>query len=328
MSLTNFPHGITSFGIPVLGGGGLPPTFGDVYFVDYNLGSDDNDGKAPDRALKTLSEAHDNHVTTNNNDIILINGYAEVVETAMIDFSKSRVHVIGCNGWAPFLGYGAGARVSLGVTTAATDLGTLKNTGVRNTFTGIKFSNSNTLATCLSCVVEAGEYTRYNHCEFYKSSLLTTNLSNEVTCNGDSSQWYGCTFGDLVNERGDSGKERPNVNFDREVVSGKVCRDCSFVGCTFLHKAADAAACFMYGHSASAVERRLLIKDCVFWNCVLASADVADAVNFSAAQTAGDVLIINSHCVNCTAIAGANLNIYVGSYTAQTTDGISEEIAA
>jgi hypothetical protein len=70
------------------------------------------------------------------------------------------------------------------------------------------------------------------------------------------------------------------------------------------------------------------MKNCIYWNCVLAAAVPADAVNFGAAQTAGDVLLINPAGVNITAIAGASLNIYVSSGTAQTTDGVSEEIAA
>ena len=326
MSLTNFPSGITSFGMPVFGAG--LPTFGDVWFVDYSKGSDAFDGRSPTTPFKTLSQAH-TACTTNNNDFILINGYAEVVETAMIDFSKSRVHVFGCNGPPPGLGYGAGARVSLGVTTAATDIATLKNTGVRNTFTGIKFSNSNTVAQGLYCVAEAGEYTRYNHCEFYKSSLLTTDLTAEVLLNGDSSQFYGCTFGDLVNERGASTKERPNVLLDRETIAGKVARDCSFVDCTFLHKAAHVDVCFIYGANATDVERRLLLIRPVFWNCVLATADPADAVNFGAAQTDGDVLIIDHASINVTAVGGASLNIYVqGAVPTAATTGKAVEVAA
>jgi len=326
MGYTNFPNGITSFGMPAFGG--IPPTFGNIWFVDYGAGSDAWDGKSPETPFKTLSAAHD-ACTTNNNDYIFINGYAEVVETAMIDFSKSRVHVFGCNGPPPGLGYGAGARVSLGVTTAATDIATLKNTGVRNTFTGIKFSNSNTLATNLFTVAEAGEYTRYNNCEFYKSALLTTDLTAEVLLNGDSSQFYGCTFGDLVNEKGAAGIELPNVLLTREIISGKVARDCSFVDCTFLRKAAHVDVCFVYGPNATDVERRLLFIRPIFWNCVLATADPADAVNFAAAQTDGDVLIIDHASINVTAVGGANLNIYVqGAVPTAATTGKSVEIAA
>jgi hypothetical protein len=309
-------------------GGFLPPTFGNYIFVDYNKGSDGNVGDSYDNALKTLSRAH-TLATTNNNDYILINGYSEVVETAMVDFTKNRVHVFGCNGPAPGLGYGAGARITLGTTGVAADIATIKNTGVRNTFTGLKISNTSATATCLYSLAEGGEYTRYNNCEVYKSSLLTTDLTAEILCNGDSSQWYGCTIGDLVNERGASTKERPNVLLTRELITGKVARDCAFVDCLFQQKAAHADVCFFYGPNATDVERRLLLVRPVFWNCVLATADPADAVNFGAAQTNGDVLIIDPTSVNVTALGGANLNIYVqGAVPTAATTGIAVEVAA
>ena len=39
MTLTNFPHGITSFGVPVYGND-LQDFSGTTYFVDGNCGSD------------------------------------------------------------------------------------------------------------------------------------------------------------------------------------------------------------------------------------------------------------------------------------------------
>jgi len=312
-----------------MGGGGIPATFGDVYFVDYQKGSDTaHSGKDRDKAFKTLSRAYE-AVTSNNNDLVLIDGYSSVVETAMISLTKNRVHTIGLNGPPPGLGYGAGAMVTLGTTGVASDIATLQNTGVRNTFTGIKFSNSSATATCLYTVAEGGEYTRYNHCEFYKSSLLTTDLTAEVLCNGDSSQWYGCTFGDLVNERGASGKERPNVLLTRELITGKVARDCAFVDCLFQQKAAHVDVCFFYGPNATDVERRLLLIRPVFWNCVKATADPADCVNFAAAQTEGDVLLVDPVGINVTALGGASLNIYVqGAVPTAGTTGIAVEVAA
>jgi len=97
-------------------------------------------------------------VTSNNNDIILIDGDSTVVETAMVTISKNRVHTFGVNG---ALGhYGHGAKISVGVTTSATDIATIKNTGVRNTFTGIKVINENTVAEGLYAWAEGGEFLR------------------------------------------------------------------------------------------------------------------------------------------------------------------------
>ena len=301
--------------------------FGDRYYVDYRNGSDNFDGKTKNRAVKTFGKAY-NLADTNTNDAIFIDGDSEVVETAMITWSKNRIHVFGDNGPLPAYGMGAGARISLGVTTDALDTATIRVTGVRNTFNGLKISNANTKAEALHCVEEAGEYNRWNNCEIYKSSLLTTNLTAELLFNGDSSSFNYCTIGDLVNERGGAAAERPCVKLDRETVTGKVCRDGIFVDCRFLHKAAHVDACFFYGHNATDVERSLLLVRPIFWNSVLATAVIADAVNFAAAQTDGEVLLINPSGMQITAVAGASLNVYVQNAPDGTTSGIAEEIAA
>ena len=326
--LSSFPNGITSFGVPVMGGGGIPATFGNVLFVDYRYGSDDNNGADKDQSLKSLSRAN-TLLTTNANDVVLIDGDSEIAETAMVSITKNRCHFLGLNGPPPALGYGAGARITQGTTGVAGDIATIHNTGVRNSFTGLKISNSSATATCLYTVAEGGEYTRYNFCEIYKSGLLTTDLTAEVLWLCDSGIAYGCTFGDLVNERGASGKERPNILLSRELITGKVCRDGAFVNCLFQQKAAHVDVCFVYGPDATDVERRLLFVNPIFWNAVTATADPADAVNFASAQTTGDVLLVNPASVNVTALGGANLNIYVmGAVPTAATTGISVEVAA
>jgi hypothetical protein len=55
MPLTNFPNGITSMGIPILGYG--QDISGTTYFVDNNSGKDGNDGLSLDKPKKLLSAA-------------------------------------------------------------------------------------------------------------------------------------------------------------------------------------------------------------------------------------------------------------------------------
>jgi hypothetical protein len=54
MALTNFPNGVSSFGIPVLGG---PSVYGNYWFVDTERGSDGNTGKSRSKAFSTMSKA-------------------------------------------------------------------------------------------------------------------------------------------------------------------------------------------------------------------------------------------------------------------------------
>jgi len=81
MSLTNFPNGISSFGVPVMGGGGFPITTGNYYFVSSVLGSDDNDGlKAT--PLATLEKALARCTADNMDVVVLMPGHAENVAGA------------------------------------------------------------------------------------------------------------------------------------------------------------------------------------------------------------------------------------------------------
>ena len=54
--LTNYPNGISSFGIPITGASRIDPS-GTVYFVDGNYGNDGNDGLSWDSPFKTLAIA-------------------------------------------------------------------------------------------------------------------------------------------------------------------------------------------------------------------------------------------------------------------------------
>jgi hypothetical protein len=303
--------------------------FGERFYVDYRNGSTANtDGKKKDAAFKKLSNAYD-VALTNSNSVIFVDGDSAVVETAYINWSKNRIHVIGDNGFPSLEGYGLGARISIGVTTATADIAIIKNTGVRNTFQNLKFDSANTLTQAVYAFAEGGEYTRFSNCEFYKSTHLTAaaggNLAAELLCNGDSSQWYGCTFGDLVNTRGTGGScIRPNVLLTRETITGKVARDCSFVDCTFLVKAADTGVACVYASTATDIERRIVFKRPLFINAKLGSANPGEAILVGAAQTEGWIILIDPSTFDMSAHASASVGAYLtgGSAPVDSTTGI------
>jgi len=309
MTLTNYPNGISSFGIPVIGD--IPPTFGNVYFVDYRNGSDGNTGKSTSKAFKTLSKAYGAAVS-NNNDVILIDGDSTVVETAMIDWTKNRVHVIGLNGVGARMGNGA--KVSLTATATATNIATLKVTGVRNTFSNIKWMNASTVAEGIYCVADGGEFTRWYNCEFYKSTDLDVTGAAELLCNGDSCSYVNCAFGSTVNAI--SGAIiRPCVLLSRETITGKVCRDTSFINCLFMRKCGNTANRFVYGAGATDVERMLLFDNCIFWNTKLAAAVPAQNVALGATQTEGEVLLNNCISMNAATAMSTTTGVFVNGPT-------------
>lgn len=81
MSLSNFPNGITSFGIPLLGSGGIPTTTGNYYFVDSGTGSSSNPG-TKSKPMATINQAKDLCTADNGDVIIVFPGHAENIASA------------------------------------------------------------------------------------------------------------------------------------------------------------------------------------------------------------------------------------------------------
>ncbi len=289
MGFTNFPNGLTSFGIPLFGGGMIPTSPGKVFFVNYTTGSDANRGTDISKPLKTVEYAY-SLCTSGNDDIIALMGSATHPLSAMLDVSKSRVHFVGIDGTYGRM-YGQNAKISLGVTTAATDVFCMKNTGVRNSFTNIKFISNNTQAASLYCVGEGGEYALYTNCEIYKSTDLDVTGSAELVLNGDSAQFVGCTIGSLADTRVGA-IIRANVLLTAGLVdTGKVTRDCVFQDCLFWIQAANAANRFVYGANATDVERLLLFKNCGFINNLAGAGTPAQAIAMGATLTVGNIVV-------------------------------------
>jgi len=292
---------------------------GDIWYVDYRNGNDSNGGQSWRDAFKTYGKAISS-ATDNNNDIILIDGDSTVVEAAMVSITKNRLHTIGING---MLGhYGQGVKISCALSTGATNIATVQNTGVRNTFMGIKFMNSNTVNEGLYAFAEGGEFTRFFNCEFYKETDLDETAAADLLHNGDSAMFYDCSFGSTANIVADN-KIRPNVKVTA-TLAGKKCRDSYFENCLFLSKAGGTEFVNVYGANATDVERMLLMKDCTFINNILSAATPAHAVGFGAAQTEGVVILKNCTSVDHTVMAQAAVGIYVdGAVPTFATTGVS-----
>lgn len=294
MPLTNFPNGVSSFGLPVIGSGGMiPPGPGKVYFVDFTRGADTGPGTSTSNPWKTIEYAY-SQVVSGNDDIIALMGSATHVLSAMLTVAKSRVHFIGIDGTNGRF-YGQNAKVSLTATSGASNIGTILNTGVRNSFTNIKFINESTVAEGLYCFVEGGEYTLVQNCEIYKSTDLDQTGAAELVLNGDSAQFIGCTIGSLANAI--SGAIiRPCVLLTAGLAgAGKVCRDSVFVDTLFWRNCGNAANRFVYAANAADVERMLLFTNCGFVNNLAGAGTPAQAIAGAATFTVGNI-VLNPLC--------------------------------
>ena len=93
MGWTNFPHGVKSFGVPVMGSAGSIVT-GSTFFVDSNTGSNGNDGKSPSAPFSTLTYALTQCTASKGDVIYLMPGHAESNATT-ITISTIGVSIIG-----------------------------------------------------------------------------------------------------------------------------------------------------------------------------------------------------------------------------------------
>ena len=303
MGLTNFPNGITSMGTPIMGSG-IPTGLTKILFVDYGNGSDGVSEKSNSavRPFKTISKA-EGLITTNKNEGIALMGNSTHTLTEMLTVDKNRMHMFGYDPGGRV--YGQNAKVSLGVTTAVTDIGTLLNTGVRNSFSNIKFMNANTVDEGIYCVVESGEFTVFSNFEIYKSTDLDQTAASELVLNGDSSQFFNGTIGSLANAQTGT-TIRPCVALNNNLApSGtKQMRECYFHNVRMLKHSGHTSSAFVWATADADVERTLELNDCKFINAVLSAATPAVAVGGAAALTVGQIVISgNSYEVGCTALA-------------------------
>ena len=280
------------------------------YQILQDLFTADNNGKV--RFYTSLASAYA-ATESNNNDVIILDSNSTHTLTSMLTVSNNRVHFIGLDFllWVKRR-YGQRTKVSLWVTTAATDIGTIKVTWVWCSFRGIKFINENTVAQWIYCFVDWWEYTYVENCEIYKSTDLDVTGAAELVANGDSSHYKDCYIGSTANAISWA-IIRPCVTVTGWLAgTGKKLRDVTFEGCIFARKAGNTANRFVYWANATDVERFLLFKWCYFISNPLWSATPAVAIDFGAAQTQWWVLV-DQGCasMDVTVVGATGEGIYV-----------------
>lgn len=125
---TNFPNGVSSYGVPVIGSGeSIPVTTGSYFWVSSVTGSVSNTGATPQAPLATIAQALAKCVNANSDVIIVLPGHAETVSAAGgLNINKSGVRIIGLGqgGLVPTITLNTAATATITVTAANV---TLKN---------------------------------------------------------------------------------------------------------------------------------------------------------------------------------------------------------
>ncbi len=278
-------------GVPITGYG-IPATFGVTYYVDVERGSDSFDGLSMDVAQgsgpKATVLAAYNLMESGNHDVLVMSAEGAHVFTAELAVSKSRCHFVGLGLGSRYLGQRTRWEMATG---GSANSGIVLNTGVGNTFTNIKIFNSDSSTSF--AVVDAGEYSQWTSVEMVNTQNLGTVTDAHLLCEVDSGYYYRCTIGSSQVGHAYTGS-RGSVLFLRDVVSGKVCRDTIFEDCIFPIEAnsATGASCMLFS-GADAIQRMLLVKNCIFYGSKL-SDTINRALQFDNNQTNGDVLLVGS----------------------------------
>ena len=109
MGVTNFPNGVSSFGVTVLGGGvDIPATTGTYFFVDSSTGSNSYNGLDKNHPVATIDYAV-GLCTANKGDIILVMpGHNEAITAAtslVVDVAGIQIIGLGVNQSRPMLDF-------------------------------------------------------------------------------------------------------------------------------------------------------------------------------------------------------------------------------
>jgi len=335
--LTNFPNGISSFGVPVMGNiGGIPFT-GNYWFVNPIIGADGNDG-TPELPLKTLYGALARCVSGHNDVVVLIGdgtsagtarlslALAKTITPAAtsgtLNWNKNATHLIGvCS--PTRVGQRARIAPPTGTYAAATFVGT---NFVNVTGSGCLFSNIDAFAGFSAGVngmvgwAEAGGRNAYVNCNIQGMADATSaagSSSRDVVISSQENTFTQCTIGtDTV------ARSAANANIEFTTASARnVFENCIFPFMT------SAATPIGIKSATGGMDRWQTFENCSFINSVQSGSTVMDGLSTLAASAGGLILMKNPTLVGITEFgtdATSRGQIYVdGAAPTAGTSGIA-----
>ena len=323
MGLTNYPHGVSSFGIPVLGTVIPPFNAGNVWFVDGKFGSNGNSGKGGwDNAFETMVYLN-TRTGDGTNDVVLLDGMKssggatyKLDEDAEVTWANDNIHTFGCGTFGATDPLPEWKLNSTGRATTA--VSTLQVTGVGNSFTNLRITGNGTDSANLCALYDNGENTVYTNCHFMKNNDLDETAVCDMLARGDSSTFRNCKFGAtwytievarqniLASGSGEVGRMKHNY----------------FEDCYFVVASDDADHVHFRVSVSTAVAYENIFKDCVFYSALVADSSAVQstvAVESKAGLVDGSVFFINpatnagSFCTTATQFVAGGWGVKSGT---------------
>lgn len=338
MATTNFPDGLTSYGLPVLPG--MPMLTGTWFFVDYANGSDGNEGTSLGSPLKTVYRAY-SLMTAGKNDVCVVIGdgsttatqrmsvanAAAAVSTATtgtITWAKKACHLIGVA--APSNNTRARFAAPTGTYTAAT----FGNAGLffDVTASGCVFANFSVFGGFSTGSTSGLTWRDTGGRNFY-SGVQIQGLADAESAGAAAARtifigttgenvFLNCEFGlDTVT--------RTAANATVEFAGG-VPRN-TFINCTFPFLTSAATPLGIIVTGAAAIDRWQKFVNCEFINSIKSTSTVMTVLTSMSSASPGGLLLMK----NCTLLGitdfgdtNALANTYVDSPTiTAATSGIA-----
>lgn len=270
MSVTNFPNGVSSFGVSLPNG--IGPAFpGKKFFVRPSTGSDGNDGLSPDRALQTVSKAL-TLATADKHDVIYLIGEGNSANassarvSSTLTWSKDCVHLIGVA--APVA---VSQRARIAVTSGSAAMSPMVDvTGNNCIFQNIQFFHGQADATALLNVRVTGQRNYFENCHFAGIGDATQSAAGAASLaiiGGAENVFRHCVMGlDTVTRDADA----TELLFDTAATRNL------FEDCHFSSYIDNASFCSVTVADTTAIDRWQRFKNCLFQT---------DSVNQGTTQT-------------------------------------------
>lgn len=329
-SLTNFPNGISSFGVPVFGGVAGVAMTGNYWFVNPATGADGNSGASPASPLATLYQAHNKAVSGNNDVIVLIgNGLstgtarlstalAQTINPAAtagtLNWTKNATHLIGI---AAPTSVGQRARIAppTGTYTQATfGSGNFINvTGAGCVFQNIDvFNGFSTGGTNQIAWIENGGRNCYMNMNIQgiadaASAADAGSRSLKVTGTGENT-FIGCTIGEDTTARS-------VANASLEFAGGTPRN--TFMDCTFPFFTSNAGVLGILGTGAACMDRWQQFKRCQFINSIKSTSTQMTALLSLTSASPGGLIDFDAGCAIIGITKWGDTNGLANSYISQ-----------
>lgn len=315
MTLTAYPNGISSFGVPVIGGlGGLPLT-GTWYFVNPATGLDSNDGLSPQAPLATLYQAH-NLMTAGKNDVCFLIGDGGTTGTARL--STALAQTITPAATAGTLAWTKNACHLIGETAPTMVAQRARIAPPSGTYTQSTFGSGNFVTVSASGCIFAN---------FSLFNGFSTGGTNQIcwTITGSRNYHWNVHFGGMGDAASgnDAGSRNLKIGsggsgentFDSCVIGlDTVTRSAAnasvefagatprnvFRNCIFPFMTDDAAVLGIITSGAASLDRWQLFDGCTFINAVDSTSTVMTALTTMAASSGGLIMLKNSVTVGVT----------------------------